>query len=144
FLHINENKVIELSNIDLAGNPRVYGNSVDMGAYEHGPWVSLRDPPHSKFNIQHSKLLTVSPNPFRYGTYISYIIIEKGLLNISVYSLAGLKVKTLVSSQANPGDKGSFYWNGSDQNGQTLPAGIYLLRMTLDGKELETARAVKQ
>ncbi|MFO7614766.1 MAG: DUF1565 domain-containing protein [Bacteroidales bacterium] len=144
FLHINENKVIELSNIDLAGNPRVYGNSVDMGAYEHGPWVSLREPPNSKFNIQHSKLLMVSPNPFRYGTYISYIIIEKGLLNISVYSLSGLKVKTLASSQANPGDKGSFYWDGSDQNGQALPASIYLIRMTLDGKELETARAVKQ
>jgi hypothetical protein len=135
---------VTLPEFDLAGNPRVWGTSVDMGAYEHGPWVSLRDPPHSKFNIQHSKLLTVSPNPFRYGTYISYIIIEKGRLNISVYSLSGLKVKTLASSQANPGDKGSFYWDGSDQNGQALPASIYLIRMTLDGKELETARAVKQ
>jgi hypothetical protein len=32
---------VELPEYDIAGNPRVWGASVDMGAYEYGPWVGV-------------------------------------------------------------------------------------------------------
>jgi len=133
---------IELPEYDLAGNPRVWGSSVDMGAYEYGPWVSVKENPNSTFNIQHSTLLKVSPNPFSYGTYVSYELKENGRVNISVYSISGMKVKTLVNNTGSVGDKGSFYWDGSDQNGQALPVGVYFIRMTMDGKEIETIKVV--
>ena len=134
---------IELPEFDLAGNPRVWGASVDMGAYEYGPWVSIKENPNSTFNIQPSTLLEVSPNPFSYGTYINYELMMKGRLNISVYSINGMKVRTLADNTGSVGDKGNFYWNGSDQNGNNLPAGVYLIRMTMDGKEMETVKVVK-
>ena len=135
---------ITLPAYDIAGNPRVYGESVDMGAYEYGPWVGVPSVPSSKFIVQSSKLMEVSPNPFSYGTYVSYELKENGRLNISVYSISGMKVKTLVNNTGSVGDKGNFYWDGSDQNGQALPAGVYFIRMTMDGKEVDTIKVVRE
>jgi hypothetical protein len=125
---------ITLPEKDLAGNPRVYGESVDIGAYEYGPWVGVPAVPSSKFKGQSSKLVEVSPNPFSYGTYISYELKESGRVDISVYSIIGMKVK----------DKGKFYWDGNDQNGQALPAGAYILRMTVDDKVVEVVKVVRK
>jgi hypothetical protein len=105
---------ITLPEYDITGNPRVYGESVDMGAYEYGPWVKVPEVPSSKFQISNFKSLSVSPNPFSYGTYISYELKDPGRLNISVYSIAGMKVRTLVNNTGMVGDKGNFYWDGSD------------------------------
>jgi hypothetical protein len=135
---------ITLPEYDIAGNPRVYGESIDMGAYEYGPWVSIKENPNSKFKIQNSKLIEVSPNPFSYGTYVSYELKENGRLNISVYSISGMKVKTLVNNTGSVGDKGNFYWDGSDQNGQALPCGAYILRMTIDDKVVEAVKVVRK
>jgi hypothetical protein len=135
---------ITLPEFDLAGNPRVWGESVDMGAFEYGPWVAIKENPNSKFKIQNSKLLEVSPNPFTYGTYVSYELKEPGRLNISVYSISGMKVRSLVNNTGSVGDKGNFYWDGRDQNGQAFPSGVYFIRMTVDGKEVETVKAVRE
>jgi len=135
---------ITLPEYDIAGNPRVYGESVDMGAYEYGPWVKVPEVPSSKFQISNFKSLSVSPNPFSYGTYVSYELKENGRLNISVYSISGMKVKTLMNNTGSVGDKGSFYWDGRDQNGQALPVGVYFIRMTMDGKEMETVKVVRK
>jgi hypothetical protein len=135
---------IELPEYDLAGNPRVWGESVDMGAYEYGPWVGVPAEPNSRFQIPDSRLMNVNPNPFSYGTYISYELKSSGRLKISVYSLSGMKVRTLENHDASKGDSGKFYWDGTDQHGNLLPAGIYLVRMTMDGKEVETVKLLRE
>jgi hypothetical protein len=133
---------IELPEYDLAGNPRVWGESVDMGAYEYGPWVGVPQVVGRQSLVVSQ--INVNPNPFSYGTYISYELQQNGRLNISVYSLSGMKVRTLENHQASKGDKGKFYWDGSDQDGNKLPAGVYLIRMTMDGKVVETVKVVKE
>jgi hypothetical protein len=133
---------IELPEYDLAGNPRVWGESVDMGAYEYGPWVGVSPVGGRRSAV--GGQMGINPNPFTYGTYVSYELVKNGRLDISVYSLSGLKVRTLAANQGSTGDMGNFYWDGSDQNGNDLPAGIYLIRMSMDGKEVVTVKVVKE
>jgi len=135
---------ITLPEFDIAGNPRVWGASVDMGAYEYGPWVGVPENPNSKSKTQNSQLLEVSPNPFSYGTYVSYELPVEGKLNISVYSISGKKMKTLINCSGMPTDSGKIYWNGQGQDGNALPAGTYVIRMTLDDKLVEAVKAVRQ
>ena len=131
---------IELPEYDLAGNPRVWGESVDMGAYEYGPWVGVKEVGGRQSAV--GSQMSVNPNPFKYGTYVSYNLQLSGRLNISVYSISGLKVRTLANHQASKGDSGKFYWDSSDDAGNKLPSGVYLIRLTIDGKEVETVKIV--
>jgi hypothetical protein len=132
---------IVLPEYDLAGNPRVWGASVDMGAYEYGPWVSVKEVGSRQSAV--GSQMGVNPNPFSYGTYIEYELQKNGRLDIGVYSLPGMKVRTLAANQGSVGDKGNFHWDGTDSDGNDLPAGVYFVRMTMDGKEVETVKVVK-
>jgi hypothetical protein len=132
---------IELPEYDLAGNPRVWGESVDMGAYEYGPWVGVPQVVGRQSLVV--RQININPNPFSYGTYISYELQQNGRLNISVYNLSGMKVRTLENHAGSEGDSGKFYWDGCGQDGNDLPSGVYLIRMTMDGKEVEMVKVVK-
>ncbi len=132
---------IELPEYDIAGNPRVWGESVDMGAYEFGPWVKTPEVNGQQSAV--SSQIEVSPNPFRFGTYISYELKQRGKLNISVYSLSGMKVITLIDRTGLPSATGKFYWDGHDREGNDLPAGTYVIRMTLDDELVESVKLVK-
>jgi len=79
------------------------------------------------------KLSQNFPNPFKQSTAIDYQISEKRLVNLSVYNIAGQKVKTLINEIINPG----FYrvkWDGRDDKGQKVAGGVYFYRFTSDKK----------
>ncbi len=133
---------IELPEFDLAGNPRVWDESVDMGAYEYGPWVGVKEVGSRQPAVDSQ--LSVNPNPFTNGTNIGYKLWSSGKMNISVYSISGMKVGTLQDYQAFKGDESIFYWDGRDKSGNVLPAGVYLIRMTFDGQEVETVKALRE
>lgn len=65
-----------------------------------------------------------NPNPFRPGAVITYSLPEKELINLSVYSMAGQLVSSLIDGQQDPGSYSVFF------NAENLPAGkyIYILR----------------
>ncbi len=127
---------------DLAGNPRIFNGKIDMGAYEWNPTVDVKENPATG-NQQPATDITAAPNPFSFLTYISAQWDKKANVTIAVYNYAGLPVKTLQSGIQLPGNC-RMPWNGTDNNGNLLPAGVYLIVLTVDGKNTGSVKVVKR
>ncbi len=71
------------------------------------------------------------PNPFNPQTNITFAVSGESEMDIdlSVFTIRGSKVKTLVSDRKSPGEY-VVSWDGRDDNGKALPSGIYLYRLT--------------
>ncbi|MFZ1731174.1 MAG: FlgD immunoglobulin-like domain containing protein [Bacteroidota bacterium] len=70
------------------------------------------------------------PNPFRISTrtYIPYTLSEEGSVHLAVFDLLGREVRTLVDDAQAVGTKLAA-WDGRDDNGNVLPAGVYSYRL---------------
>lgn len=75
------------------------------------------------------------PNPFNPSTTIEYILPKTTNVNVSIYNVKGQKIKTLVNKKQNAG-KSTVFWNGFDNNGNTVGSGIYFYKIRTKSKTL--------
>ena len=68
------------------------------------------------------------PNPFNPITLLRFDLPEDGFVNITVYDMGGRIIKTLVNNFQTAGYK-SIKWNATDNQGQFIPAGVYLYKI---------------
>ncbi|HIA86566.1 MAG TPA: T9SS type A sorting domain-containing protein, partial [Candidatus Marinimicrobia bacterium] len=68
------------------------------------------------------------PNPFNPITTMSYDLPEDSFVNITIYDILGLKVKTVVNTTQNAGHK-SVIWDATDSLGKPVSAGVYLFQI---------------
>ena len=68
------------------------------------------------------------PNPFNPTTSIVYNVPRSCEVELVIYNSLGQKIKTLIHSRQAAGQY-TLQWNGSDDHGHPVTAGIYLLRM---------------
>ena len=80
------------------------------------------------------------PNPFNPSTTINYTISEESEISIIIYDLVGSKVIEFFSS-SRPSGTHSIQWNGTDQQGNRVPAGIYFYQLKT-GDFLQTKKMV--
>ena len=73
------------------------------------------------------------PNPFNPETNIRFFLKEATDVSIEVYDLRGRLVKSLFDGKREAGLH-SVVWNGVEQNGETLPSGIYFYSISTDQK----------
>ncbi len=76
------------------------------------------------------QMLTNYPNPFNPSTTLEFNLSgysENGQISLQIFDVNGRAVATLVDGipQSN-----KIIWNGKNNRGQTLPAGIYFARLT--------------
>lgn len=71
------------------------------------------------------------PNPFNPSTTISYRIGRETGVKLTVYSILGEKVQTLVDYRQAPGEY-QVRWDGRDDSGQLAGSGIYIYRLETD------------
>jgi len=131
---------IELPEFDLAGNPRIVGSAIDMGAYEWNPTVGVNE--YQPIKKEKEKLLSVAPNPFSTSTIISAKFPVKSHVKLEIYNNYGQRVKAFMNDITLPGAS-HIVWDGTDLNNQTLPTGIYYVVMFVDDKEVESVKVIK-
>lgn len=119
----------EFPSYDLSGNPRIYGDQVDLGAYEWQGQVDIEDllavPVFSMRNY---------PNPFNPTTTISFEIPHDAYVNLEIYNIRGQVVKHLLNTHKAMG-KHSVVWDGKDDQGRDCSSGVYYYQLSSsDGK----------
>ncbi|MFA5780541.1 MAG: clostripain-related cysteine peptidase [Elusimicrobiota bacterium] len=77
------------------------------------------------------------PNPFNPATTFNYFISEGGRVTIKLYNVAGQEVDTVVDEDQVSGEHSVKY-----DSGDKLSRGVYYYRLTVNGKEIGTKRAV--
>jgi hypothetical protein len=84
-------------------------------------------------NGPHSfQLLQNHPNPFQSQTSIPFFIYKREKVQIGIYNINGQLVRTLEDQERLPGMH-NVVWDGTDQNGQSVGAGVYLCKMQSTG-----------
>jgi hypothetical protein len=74
------------------------------------------------------RLLPCYPNPFNPQTTIAFELPRDGRVAVTVHTLAGEKVATLVDGERTAG-RHEVVWSGRDADGRPVPSGVYLYRL---------------
>ncbi len=106
----------KLIDVDLIGNRTVRGQLSAIFSGNGSKTVSLHSP---------------YPNPTLRATMISYDVPDKSFISLEVYNIAGQLIKTLINELKYAGTY-KLSWDGTNESGKYVPAGIYFYRLTSD------------
>ncbi len=81
-----------------------------------------------KIRTSTSLFLRVTPNPMKQITTISYSLPVERRVAVSIFSITGLKIRSLSNEIQSPGYQ-SITWDGSSDNGIPVQRGIYLVQV---------------
>jgi hypothetical protein len=84
--------------------------------------------------------LSNRPNPFGQGTTIEYRLPSDAMVSLTVFDLAGRRVRDLVDERM-PAGPHAMFWDGRGQSGQKLGSGVYMIKLAINGKVVATRRA---
>lgn len=73
-------------------------------------------------------LMHAYPNPFNPATTIEYAISQASQVSLTIYDLGGNEIARLVQGPQEAGWH-SVVWNGLDNQGQSIPTGVYLAHL---------------
>lgn len=111
---------LNLPEFDLAGNPRIYDGRIDMGCYEWQNLVSAGEDV-----VPEIVKLSNYPNPFNPSTTISFNIPIDKRAELTIFNMKGQKVKKFSELR----NQNSVVWEGKNQQGNSVPSGIYFYKL---------------
>ncbi|MCK5526888.1 MAG: hypothetical protein KAJ05_07040, partial [Candidatus Latescibacteria bacterium] len=71
-----------------------------------------------------------APNPFNPSTWIPFELARSGHVRLTIYNLAGQKVRTLLDKELAAGIGYTTFWDGKDEGGRDAASGVYVAEMT--------------
>ncbi len=78
-------------------------------------------------------LAEICPNPFNPGTTVSFDLPYAQAVSLAIYDLAGRTVRTLLHRSERSAGNHTIRWDGRDESGGAVAAGVYLCRLKGDG-----------
>jgi ligand-binding sensor domain-containing protein len=96
-----------------------------LGSYENSvpTWVEEKEVPQG-INLRGN-----FPNPFNPTTTIEFSVGASDTATLSIYNLAGQKVRTLINGERLTAGVHSVVWNGKDEAGNAVSSGVYFCRI---------------
>ncbi len=73
------------------------------------------------------------PNPFNPSTTIEYALPADGPVSLTIYNIMGQTVRRLVDERVAAG-RHTAVWDGRTDDGMTCGSGLYIARLTADGR----------
>ncbi|MBN2587377.1 MAG: PQQ-binding-like beta-propeller repeat protein [Candidatus Fermentibacteraceae bacterium] len=112
----------ELIVTSFDGGSAVAADTINFTVTQEG--ISLQ--PSTRLALQ------AAPNPFHSSASVSFQLSESGRTSVAIYDLSGRIVRTLQDSELSEG-RHSVQWDGTDDHGRTVSAGIYICRIQSGG-----------
>lgn len=72
------------------------------------------------------------PNPFNPRTILRFELTADATVDLAVFDLSGRRIATLVAGHRAAG-RHETVWQGRDDDGRSVPSGVYLARLRVDG-----------
>ncbi len=88
-----------------------------------------------------ARLVSLGPNPLREAARFQFRIPNGASGDLTVYEVGGRRVRTLFRGHTS-GRPGTVVWNGRDESGGRVPAGLYFVALRVDGGPTRTGRIV--
>jgi hypothetical protein len=106
-----------------------YGYKLRVGSeYSQEAWVVV---PALQFALR------PLGNPFKNQVALSLAMDRNGTVRVQVYSPTGRRIADLANAWM-PAGTHHLHWTGKDEAGNSVPAGIYMVRAVADGRDVMT------
>jgi len=116
-----------------AGNPGISLASVaGRDAENRGVELDAAVAPATEATPAITQLAPAYPNPFQGSTTIDFSLAKAGPVTVSVYAVNGRQLRVLASGARAPGVY-RLEWDGRDDLGRIMPAGLYFVQMSANG-----------
>lgn len=103
-----------------------------------GPVAGVAAGPATRPGVRELRLFPNFPNPFYGVTTIRYQLADDGPVSLMIYNLAGQCVRTLTPPspplEGRDSGVGSATWDGRDEKGARVAAGVYICRLEAGGE----------
>ncbi|MGE5314944.1 MAG: putative Ig domain-containing protein [Acidobacteriota bacterium] len=70
------------------------------------------------------------PNPFNPSTTISFALPKASAVTVEIFNIVGARIRTLIRGQVMNAALHSVVWDGKNDNGEQMPSGMYLYRIS--------------
>lgn len=84
--------------------------------------------------------ISAYPNPARSSMNISMKIMNNQRHEVEVFNIRGQKIRSFENASKNANDQYSIDWDLKDQSQNPVAKGVYILRLKVDGKAVDSKR----
>jgi hypothetical protein len=120
----------KLEQLDLNGQHKYFG-PISVYAGDEDP------------TMPGAENLLAFPNPFNPGVNLQLILEQAAAVRVEVFDVLGQSVRVLAQDLVLPTGMTTLYWDGQQDNGEVVPAGMYLITARTDYTWLRTVKVIK-
>jgi hypothetical protein len=85
------------------------------------------------------RMLAPRPSPSRGATHFQFVLTARCAVEADVIDATGRRVRRLSASQEFPAGEHELVWDGRNQQGRSVPSGVYLVRIRV-GQDVAVRR----